>query len=441
MMMPTSNGESGHSRQAFIDSLSALIDKGKTDAEVILNKLQWSKETVLEGADMVRCPVNSHHLVPEAALSKHSEECQLVKEGYSRQEQKEIPHNDWYYENAKNVTSILIDQSTQNQILSKVSGSSGIKPVVRTMDRIETDLNSQEKLAIYEYVVQKAKEAGHGSNVSLEDLAFDPTSFQKGKRDAESRAAAFAKQRDLKRRRQTYRAKNVHITRRSQTQIMKEIIDSQMSELEDIYQDERRRKRKEEKRKEISDDRDGRRNERDRRREDREDDRRDERRRRRRRRYSDDSGDEDASAYDRVRVKIEDEAEEGEVVEGTNSRKRSRHSSRDRSPRGESRHRRRERERSPSIAKYSRSKHDDREDVTPESVNDDKEGGSAQRSREESVESFAQIRLSSREGSVDSSRRDEEEKRHRKKKKSDREHRSKHKHKRSHDRVRVKEEK
>ncbi len=39
------------------------------------------------------------------------------------------------------------------------------------------------------------------------------------KRDIESRAALLARQRDLKRRRQTYRAKNVHITRRSQTEV------------------------------------------------------------------------------------------------------------------------------------------------------------------------------------------------------------------------------
>ena len=61
------------------------------------------------------------------------------------------------------------------------AGSSGIKPVAQTLDRYEKDLTSDEKLAIYEYVIRKAKEQGHASNVPLEDLAFDPTpAGQKG---------------------------------------------------------------------------------------------------------------------------------------------------------------------------------------------------------------------------------------------------------------------
>ena len=36
---------------------------------------------------MVRCPVNADHVVPEESLTKHSEACRLVQEGYSRQQQ------------------------------------------------------------------------------------------------------------------------------------------------------------------------------------------------------------------------------------------------------------------------------------------------------------------------------------------------------------------
>ena len=36
---------------------------------------------------MVTCPVTPHHSVPLDSVGKHSEQCQLVQQGYTREEQ------------------------------------------------------------------------------------------------------------------------------------------------------------------------------------------------------------------------------------------------------------------------------------------------------------------------------------------------------------------
>ncbi|KAG9462141.1 hypothetical protein GDO78_014831 [Eleutherodactylus coqui] len=48
----------------------------------------------------------------------------------------------------------------------------------------------------------------------------------------------MAEMRDYKRRRQSYRAKNVHITKKSYTEIIRDVIDVHMEELTNKWHDE-----------------------------------------------------------------------------------------------------------------------------------------------------------------------------------------------------------
>jgi len=115
-----------------------------------------------------------------------------------------------------------------------------VKEIPLPMDRVINELSPQQRLAVYEHVIQKskAKREGQKEEVDLE-VASDPNNDK----DAEggqpkSRFEVLAEQRDYKRRRQSYRAKNVHITKRSAVEVMRDLIETQMQVLEMQYKDE-----------------------------------------------------------------------------------------------------------------------------------------------------------------------------------------------------------
>jgi len=115
-----------------------------------------------------------------------------------------------------------------------------VKEIPLPMDRVINELSPQQRLAVYEHVIQKskAKREGQKEEVDLE-VASDPNNDK----DAEggqpkSRFEVLAEQRDYKRRRQSYRAKNVHITKRSAVEVMRDLIETQMQILEMQYKDE-----------------------------------------------------------------------------------------------------------------------------------------------------------------------------------------------------------
>ncbi|XP_022083342.1 U11/U12 small nuclear ribonucleoprotein 48 kDa protein-like isoform X2 [Acanthaster planci] len=228
-------------RQETVDQLTAFIDSSHHQLDELLSRLQWDKEDILNQNEkkMKLCPINSHHLVPETCLEQHTLECELVAEGYSRQEQKEIPRsNSFFYERSSSVVPVFIDKEAQEDILSRVPGSSAGKDVPRTVDRMDKAFTSAEKLAIHVAVLEKSKASREKDTVSLQDLEFNQEAPLKTDESAKpkTRLEILAEMRDYKRRRQSYRAKNVHITRRSQTEIMREVIEAQMNELQQALQ-------------------------------------------------------------------------------------------------------------------------------------------------------------------------------------------------------------
>ncbi|XP_038051509.1 U11/U12 small nuclear ribonucleoprotein 48 kDa protein-like [Patiria miniata] len=228
-------------RQATVDELTAFIDGSHQQLDELLCHLQWDKEDILAQNEekMKVCPIHSHHLVPETCLEQHTHECQLVAQGYSRQKQKEIPaSHSFFYARSSSVVPVIIDKEAQDDILSQVPGSSRNKEVPRTIDRMDKAFTAAEKLAIHLAVLEKSKAARQQETVSLQDLEFDPEALLKKDEPAKpkSRLEVLAELRDYKRRRQSYRAKNVHITRRSQTEIMRDVIEAQMKELQQALQ-------------------------------------------------------------------------------------------------------------------------------------------------------------------------------------------------------------
>ncbi|CAG5118581.1 unnamed protein product, partial [Candidula unifasciata] len=149
---------------------------------------------------------------------------------------------DFCYENADSTMKIEIDEKLLNKIIWDHCVQNGqVYTGHRTMPVSHIDesimLTAEDRLAVYNYVVKKSHEEGKVIPVDRTDelLTTDWGSLvKKGLLDAQnnkqfaSKLEQLAALRDLRRRRQSYRAKNVHITKKTYTEIIREVISNQM---------------------------------------------------------------------------------------------------------------------------------------------------------------------------------------------------------------------
>ncbi|XP_006823102.1 uncharacterized protein LOC102801382 [Saccoglossus kowalevskii] len=204
-----------------INELSSFISENNRRIDKLLADLQWDRDT-LKNTDvtMTTCPVDESHRVPSKSLDKHKELCSWIQQGYTREDyDNQLPSSHFYYKDSLSVVPVLIDKTLQSQILSSTPGSN-VKDVAKTNHRAELDLTCQERVAIYDYVVDKAKKMNKKS-VSVSQLEFDHAAMNQdsdAKSKSKSKLEILAELRDYKRRRQSYRGKNVHITRKSNTE-------------------------------------------------------------------------------------------------------------------------------------------------------------------------------------------------------------------------------
>jgi len=231
-------------RIAFLQEIETVLTNVDGTLEKIFDRVGWTKEFLQNKTSSAVCPFESGHRMPASSLEKHIETCEWVKDGYTRDEkEKAIPSSTFFYEKATTVFSVSIDKSLQNQILTSKSqqfnnrailaskSCEQDKDVPRTMDRAMTELTSEERFAIYDYAVAQGKAANVQNIFQLEDLHLMLDRKQEEPNKQKSRLEILAEQRDYKRRRQSYRAKNVHITKKSYTEVMRDLIDNQMQVL------------------------------------------------------------------------------------------------------------------------------------------------------------------------------------------------------------------
>ncbi|XP_039570754.1 U11/U12 small nuclear ribonucleoprotein 48 kDa protein isoform X2 [Passer montanus] len=145
--------------------------------------------------EWVLCPYDVHHRVPRASLERHAASCRLRRMGYSAEEEAEMYDSSFFYENLK-VPTIAMDKDLQFHIVKQA----------------------------------RAQSAKEGAGYSEDDS-------QKGPK---SHLEILAEMRDYKRRRQSYRAKNVHITKKSYTEVIRDVIGVHMEELSNQWQEENR---------------------------------------------------------------------------------------------------------------------------------------------------------------------------------------------------------
>ncbi|XP_078670048.1 uncharacterized protein LOC144910618 [Branchiostoma floridae x Branchiostoma belcheri] len=127
------------------------------------------------------------------------------------------------------------------QMTSFTQAVSSASSEERSLPLRDEELTTAQKLAMHNYVVQQASKvtnrtpAFSAEDSSLTaDLAETVQKQDDDSKGPKSHLEILAELRDYKRRRQSYRAKNVHITKRSTTEVMRQVIETQMEMLEQM---------------------------------------------------------------------------------------------------------------------------------------------------------------------------------------------------------------
>ncbi|KAJ6661424.1 hypothetical protein lerEdw1_015053 [Lerista edwardsae] len=205
--------------------------------------------------DKVSCPYDANHQMPKSSLEKHIKSCRLRKLDYSRDEEAEMYDSTFFYEKAK-IPSVLMDKNLQFHIIKQANtkGSGSYCPgafsslpveVPQNHKRYICDLTQADRLAIYDHVLAETKNQRSRSQLTENDsdLFVDlaaKVNQDDGQKGPKSHLEILAEMRDYKRRRQSYRAKNVHITKKSYTEVIRDVIGVHMEELATHWQEDNR---------------------------------------------------------------------------------------------------------------------------------------------------------------------------------------------------------
>ncbi|KAK7493560.1 hypothetical protein BaRGS_00015271 [Batillaria attramentaria] len=233
--------DSPQSRRDFIAEMQTFIEDECAHIGQTLAQLSWTPDHILKSELLVQCPHNSAHHLPEAALKKHSHACELRQRGCPKEDLAlQLQDDDFYYEKADLVGKVKLDEGLLNSIIwnhcmENSQVYSGHRPLPVTHDDACVRLLREERLAVYDYCVQQLKAQGKMANIERDEVLTTDWEkiIKKGLLDGDgekpkSKAELMAMLRDQKRRRQSYRAKNVHVTKKSYTEIIREVISNQV---------------------------------------------------------------------------------------------------------------------------------------------------------------------------------------------------------------------
>ncbi|XP_039886482.1 U11/U12 small nuclear ribonucleoprotein 48 kDa protein [Simochromis diagramma] len=236
-------------RMERLQELTEFTEKCKKQINDIFETLGWSLDYKNSNQEpMEQCPYDPHHRVPVRTMEKHKASCKLKKMGYSAEEQAEMYDPSVSYENTS-VRSFTMDKTTQHQVILQARSAAPMMrmegvfwqgqysgepvDVPQNHKRAVCDLTVADRLALYNHVVGVINEQKEASS-SNDDLYVDLVSkLQKDEEQNEpkTKLELMAEMRDYKRRRQSYRAKNVHITKKSYTEVIREVINVHSEEL------------------------------------------------------------------------------------------------------------------------------------------------------------------------------------------------------------------
>ncbi|KAL2723434.1 U11/U12 small nuclear ribonucleoprotein 48 kDa protein-like [Vespula maculifrons] len=209
--------------------LLELNDFNKNISQEIANitsTLGWTVESIsCDNKNFLTCPYDPSHRITEECLDTHLPACQWKAEGYGKFNipfpESALPPNA--------PSSIRLDEELQDEILRRAKEQNpemktglGQRLIPHTSDRLTSDFTSDERKALYEYVI---------AHTVKPDIGHDIADINKPKpQDKDNKEMSLlemlVQERNLKRRRAKHRG--VHTNKKSHIEILREVINQQM---------------------------------------------------------------------------------------------------------------------------------------------------------------------------------------------------------------------
>ncbi|XP_046741073.1 U11/U12 small nuclear ribonucleoprotein 48 kDa protein-like [Diprion similis] len=228
--------EINEEREKQLDDLNSFIQSSYEELTSVVSSLGWTLESISnESHTTVTCPFDDGHRVRETSLGNHLEKCQWKAEGYM---EYDLPLSE-PCPSVNPSSSIKFDEHLQDEVLlqaqqqdpTMVTAGIGDRLIPRTSDRLTASFTSDERKAVYDYVI---------ANTITPDIGYDIADMNKVTQRDEDRPKTsllelLAQERNLKRRRAKHRG--VHTNKKSQVEILREVINQQMEMYEEYITD------------------------------------------------------------------------------------------------------------------------------------------------------------------------------------------------------------
>ncbi|GAB1597779.1 U11/U12 small nuclear ribonucleoprotein 48 kDa protein-like [Argonauta hians] len=251
-MNSTINEEQLSKRKRYISEFDDYLKGCEDDLGKLFERVKWTPQHFFEqDSEKVSCCYNTNHKLPRNSVEKHEQLCKWIQLGYTYEELANVPEPSGFFYKNTNIMNIKLKKRDIQSILKEFHRNNGTlyvnydREVPQTLEIQQRDYSVDERRAIYDYVVRVAKEFRRMQSLPEDTLLT--TDFEslikkaaKGNElnEPSSETEKWAAMRDYKRRRQSYRAKNVHITKKTYTEIIREVIHNQVELLQTLLKDE-----------------------------------------------------------------------------------------------------------------------------------------------------------------------------------------------------------
>ncbi|CAG8628075.1 2279_t:CDS:2, partial [Racocetra fulgida] len=183
-------------RQELIQAYENQLKEYYKKFEKLLSELSWDIESLRireqESKSSITCPFNSAHKVPTKSYEKHYKKCELKYHG---------------------ITDYDVKKSLEN--VKDGSMNIGVGQSLTVSQRLEA---YEREIAMSNQIREENQRRRRDEYQNFDEV-WKAVQKKKGENQGQkSRTELLAEQRDYKRRRKSYRAKNIKITQRTPTQ-------------------------------------------------------------------------------------------------------------------------------------------------------------------------------------------------------------------------------
>ncbi|CAG8472417.1 1321_t:CDS:2 [Paraglomus brasilianum] len=205
----------------IINDLTAELNNYEEKLNTIFKELNWDIDTITEyekeASNLVTCPFDNGHKVQEKSYKDHYKRCELKYHGIKDEKRKrrQLPSSQFFYEQSPIVIS-LVQNPAPDESFSSVRQPLSVSQRLGSY-LADIDLSNKIRQEQHKPVRDEYKDFDEVWE-ALQRMKEQQNQGQK------SRAELLAEMRDYKRRRKSYRAKNISITNRTATQVHHDLI-------------------------------------------------------------------------------------------------------------------------------------------------------------------------------------------------------------------------